>query len=127
MFLVGGGIIMSLPPPSSPIPGGLVASGEGYCLDGGSRQLQLQPGTVWVIHKGVQHSFHTTWKELKVIAYHPETDWGPMDENLGVTFLGRFLGEIYLSFIFLKQRVFCCLLGLGPEQKIATAPFSLDF
>lgn len=60
---------------------GLVASGEGYCLDGGSRQLQLQPGTVWVIHKGVQHSFHTTWKELKVIAYHPETDWGPMDEN----------------------------------------------
>ena len=66
-----------------PAPGGLVASGEGYCLDGEGRQLQLQPGMVWVIPKGVQHSFHTRCKELNVVAYHPETNWGPMDENLG--------------------------------------------
>ncbi|CAK9039017.1 unnamed protein product [Durusdinium trenchii] len=36
---------------------------------------------VWAIPSGTIHSFHTDSDELNVIAYHPDTDWGPMDEN----------------------------------------------
>lgn len=40
--------------------GGLVASGQGYCLDAeAGRKIQLQPGTVWAIPKDALHSFHT--------------------------------------------------------------------
>jgi hypothetical protein len=36
---------------------------------------------VFVIPEESQHSFHTENKALRVIAYHPESDFGPTDET----------------------------------------------
>ena len=62
---------------------GLIASGAGYCLDAELRKLELQEGMVWAIPKDTVHSFHTaeSKQELNVIAFHPDSDWGPMDED----------------------------------------------
>ncbi|CAJ1370975.1 unnamed protein product [Effrenium voratum] len=59
---------------------GLIAGGAGYCQHPGG-QLQLKPGMVWAIPAETVHSFHTKAQELNVIAYHPDTDWGPQDED----------------------------------------------
>ena len=69
----------------SSLQGGLVASGRGYCMDDTGRKIDLMPGMVWAIPKDTVHSFHTdqSLEELNVIAYHPDTDWGPVDESLG--------------------------------------------
>ena len=62
---------------------GLIASGAGYCLDGTSRKLELEEGMIWAIPKDTVHSFHTaeSKQELNVIAFHPDSDWGPVDED----------------------------------------------
>jgi mannose-6-phosphate isomerase-like protein (cupin superfamily) len=62
---------------------GAIASGEGYCINGDGVKIDLKAGMVWVIPVDVVHSFHTgdSGSELNVIAYHPDSDWGPQDEN----------------------------------------------
>lgn len=62
---------------------GAIASGAGYCIDGDNNRLDLLPGMMWIIPKDVVHSFHTadSGDNLNVIAYHPDTDWGPEDET----------------------------------------------
>ncbi len=62
---------------------GAIASGAGYCIDGDNVKLDLLPGMVWVIPVDTVHSFHTadSGDNLNVIAYHPDTDWGPEDET----------------------------------------------
>lgn len=57
---------------------GAVARGSGWCESNGER-LPLTPGMVWVIPAGCEHRFLTTDSELDVIAYHPDSDWGPTD------------------------------------------------
>lgn len=62
---------------------GAIANGAGYCVNGDDEKLDLLPGMIWVIPREVVHSFHTadSGSVLNVIAYHPDTDWGPVDEN----------------------------------------------
>ncbi|CAE6926947.1 CPK8 [Symbiodinium sp. CCMP2592] len=62
---------------------GLIASGAGYCMDGDHRKMELEEGMVWAIPKDAVHSFHTAEsnEELNVIAFHPDSDWGPLDED----------------------------------------------
>jgi quercetin dioxygenase-like cupin family protein len=62
---------------------GAIASGNGYCINGDGVKIDLKAGMVWVIPVDVVHSFHTgdSNDELNVIAYHPDSDWGPVDEN----------------------------------------------
>ena len=61
---------------------GAIASGDGYCINGDGVKIDLKSGMVWVIPVDVVHSFHTDENnELNVIAYHPDSDWGPEDEN----------------------------------------------
>ena len=62
---------------------GAISSGNGYCIDGDGKKIDLKKGMIWVIPVDVVHSFHTadSGDELNVIAYHPDSDWGPQDEN----------------------------------------------
>jgi len=59
---------------------GTVWSGEGICYtDKG--QHKLQPGVGWYLPVNGQHCFHTSDSHMDVIAWHPDTDTGPQDEN----------------------------------------------
>lgn len=62
---------------------GAIADGAGYCINGDGERLDLLPGMIWVIPAETVHSFHTvdSGSTLNVIAYHPDTDFGPQDEN----------------------------------------------
>lgn len=95
---------------------GVIARGEGVCYDhpdataAVSRgedlvgidltekvEVPLRPGMGWLIEEGTVHSFHTHELEpgeqaLDVIAFHPETNWGPTDEShpmLDYTLIGK--------------------------------------
>jgi quercetin dioxygenase-like cupin family protein len=58
---------------------GLTAAGSGVCTtDGG--HFSLQPGHGFVIPAGLLHRFSTDSDSLLVIAYHPDSDFGPTHE-----------------------------------------------
>jgi len=60
---------------------GLIASGSGVCvLPNGT--VPLIPGKAFVIRTGGVHSFRTGPESgMVVIAYHPDSDFGPHDED----------------------------------------------
>jgi hypothetical protein len=60
---------------------GLIASGAGVCvLPEGT--VPLIPGQAFVIRTGGVHSFRTARESgMVVIAYHPDSDFGPQDED----------------------------------------------
>lgn len=43
--------------------------------------LPLEPGMVWFLPTGGQHCFHTDDEPMDVIAWHPDSDSGPSDED----------------------------------------------
>jgi quercetin dioxygenase-like cupin family protein len=58
---------------------GAVLSGSGFaCLDG--KELQLTQGDVFFLPADEVHRFRTETDPMVVIAYHPDSDWGPTDE-----------------------------------------------
>jgi mannose-6-phosphate isomerase-like protein (cupin superfamily) len=59
---------------------GVIASGSGECVTK-EKRYPLQPGLAWWIPAGVVHSFDTNDEALNVIAWHPDSDYGPTDEN----------------------------------------------
>jgi quercetin dioxygenase-like cupin family protein len=59
---------------------GAIARGAGYC-ETPTRRIPLEPGAVWIIWAGSAHRFITDDQSLDVIAYHPDSDWGPTDEE----------------------------------------------
>lgn len=58
---------------------GLVVDGAGECLTS-EGTFSLYPGLVFIIRAEGRHSFRTTEKELIVVAYHPDSDYGPTHE-----------------------------------------------
>lgn len=68
---------------------GVVASGKGLCRvvqtpgdDLSLEQIDLVPGTMFVIRPGGVHAFSTPYdQEMRVIAWHPDTDTGPTHED----------------------------------------------
>jgi quercetin dioxygenase-like cupin family protein len=58
---------------------GLIVRGTGECVTPDGRS-QLHPGLAFVIPAGSRHSFHTSTDDLLVIAYHPDSDFGPTHE-----------------------------------------------
>lgn len=66
---------------------GSVMRGMGECVfvdaDGVEQRATLTPGLLWIIPPGSHHKFRTdgTGTALDVIAYHPDSDWGPEDEE----------------------------------------------
>jgi len=58
---------------------GVIVSGHGQCITP-SGDFELSPGLAFVIPAEGLHSFHTQEEALRVIAYHPDSDFGPTDE-----------------------------------------------
>ena len=60
---------------------GIVFKGEGECITP-IENVPLFPGQIFIIHEGGLHSFRTPKESgMVVIAYHPDSDYGPEDEN----------------------------------------------
>ena len=59
---------------------GIVAYGKGYA-ETKNGYYQIMRGDSWYIPKGEVHRFITEEMEMGVIAYHPDSDFGPVDEN----------------------------------------------
>jgi len=59
---------------------GIVASGVGLCITP-TETIPLVPGQAFVIHAWGLHSFATADTAMRVIAYHPDSDFGPTDED----------------------------------------------
>jgi quercetin dioxygenase-like cupin family protein len=58
---------------------GCVIDGQGYCRLAG-RTVDLIAGEIFVLAANEAHSFHTADRPLRVIVYHPDSDFGPTDE-----------------------------------------------
>lgn len=60
---------------------GIVAKGKGVCITP-NRKYELKAGDVFVIPSENLHSFKTSNKtNMIVIAYHPDSDYGPKDDE----------------------------------------------
>lgn len=60
---------------------GMIIKGEGECITP-EGNIPLVPGMIFIIHEDGLHSFRTEDdKEMIVIAYHPDSDFGPKDEE----------------------------------------------
>lgn len=60
---------------------GCVIEGSGVaCIENDEQQIPLQVGTVFGIEANQRHRFVTKDERMVVIAYHPDSDWGPTDE-----------------------------------------------
>jgi quercetin dioxygenase-like cupin family protein len=69
---------------------GVILKGSGICETPEGRYA-LSPGMGWWIPTGQVHSFHTRGAALDVIAWHPESDFGPSHEKhpmVNKTFVG---------------------------------------
>lgn len=58
---------------------GLVVSGTGLCLTP-EATFPLTPGLTFIIRAEGRHSFKTAEEEMVVVAYHPDSDYGPTHE-----------------------------------------------
>jgi quercetin dioxygenase-like cupin family protein len=59
---------------------GLIVSGQGHCVTPQARHA-LYPGLAFLIAPHGLHSFHTEAVALQVIAFHPDSDFGPTHTN----------------------------------------------
>ncbi|MBL7625704.1 cupin domain-containing protein [Frankia nepalensis] len=59
---------------------GVVARGAGWCDTAAGRDA-LRPGTIFCIPAGGRHRFVTDDASLDVIAFHPDSDTGPTDDD----------------------------------------------
>jgi len=70
---------------------GVILRGRGECHTP-EGVFSLESGLAWHIPTGLLHSFHTQDESLDVIAWHPDSDFGPTHENhpmINRTFLQR--------------------------------------
>jgi len=59
---------------------GIILSGEGLCMTP-QGNYPLTRGKIFVMHTDCEHSFHTTNQELRILIYHPDSDFGPTNDN----------------------------------------------
>jgi len=59
---------------------GIVASGAGICVTP-EGEIPLIPGRAFIIHAEGVHSFNTREDAMRIIAYHPDSDFGPTHED----------------------------------------------
>ncbi len=63
---------------------GMIMSGKGRCHawnNGVEEVIDLIPGMIFCIHTDGPHKFSTPYGEdMRVLAYHPDSDFGPTDE-----------------------------------------------
>ena len=61
------------------IRAGVVTSGSGICHLP-DQKINLHPHQWFFLPEGVQHSFESHKEGLSVVAFHPDSDWGPTDQ-----------------------------------------------
>lgn len=59
---------------------GVIMKGTGECRTP-EGVYPLRPGIGWYIPTGCQHSFFTQDESLDVVAWHPDSDFGPRDDD----------------------------------------------
>lgn len=59
---------------------GAIAGGAGDCRTPDGIEA-LEPGMIWLIPAGSDHLFSTMFAPLDVVAFHPDSDWGPTDDD----------------------------------------------
>jgi hypothetical protein len=60
---------------------GMVIEGRGSCVTP-EREYALLPGKIFIIHEDGNHRFRTgPGAKMTVVAYHPDSDFGPQDED----------------------------------------------
>lgn len=59
---------------------GLVLSGEGMASLP-DKEIALKPGVLFCLEEQELHRFRTVTDEMRIVAYHPDSDWGPTDQN----------------------------------------------
>jgi hypothetical protein len=58
----------------------VVANGSGFACFA-DREMPLTAGTLFCIEERELHRFRTEDQRLDVIAFHPDGDWGPTDQD----------------------------------------------
>lgn len=59
---------------------GVIAKGHGLCITP-NENIKLKPGNLFIIKNDGEHCFKTEESEMTVIAYHPDSDFGPTDHD----------------------------------------------
>ncbi len=59
---------------------GVIAAGRGRCVTP-EGTAELAPGVIFIIPPEGRHSFHTDESDLTVIAWHPDSDFGPSTDD----------------------------------------------
>jgi quercetin dioxygenase-like cupin family protein len=59
---------------------GMILSGYGVCITPQS-ETALVPGMLFCIHPDGKHKFRTHDSSMRVLAYHPDSDFGPTDQD----------------------------------------------
>jgi quercetin dioxygenase-like cupin family protein len=59
---------------------GYVLSGSGIAQTC-NENIKLTAGTLFMLSEKEIHRFTTDKKEMRIVAYHPDGDWGPTDES----------------------------------------------
>jgi hypothetical protein len=65
---------------------------DGFGISDTTEPLELLPGTFFCLDEHELHRFRTAGSTMKIIAFHPDGDWGPTDENhtmLNRTYVNR--------------------------------------
>ena len=58
---------------------GVVTEGSGYCHVNGSK-MKLNKSDCFYLEENEQHYFSSEETPLAIVAYHPDSDWGPTHE-----------------------------------------------
>jgi quercetin dioxygenase-like cupin family protein len=60
---------------------GLVLDGGGMCEHDDDKQTPMQAGGLFIIPAHCWHRFETTDRPMRIIAFHPDSEFGPTDES----------------------------------------------
>ena len=58
----------------------MILSGSGVCITQ-EGETPLEPGMIFCIHPDGLHKFRTDANDMRVLAYHPDSDFGPTDQD----------------------------------------------
>lgn len=59
---------------------GMIVSGSGQCILE-NEIIQLEVGKIFFINSNLLHSFNTQENNMNIVVYHPDSDFGPTDNN----------------------------------------------
>ena len=60
---------------------GVILEGAGRCVTGTGMVEPLSSGVIFVLGAGATHRFETDSAPLRLIAWHPDSDFGPTDDD----------------------------------------------